>query len=159
MGGNSGIQYRSKDLGNWVAGGYQGDLEAGNTYSGILYEEKGRGILAQRGQMTSIQPEGEKHKVVVLGSLGASAGIQDEIKKEDWNDYHIIAHENRLVHMINGRVTAIVVDEDAAHRADSGILALQLHAGPPMTVQFKDIHLKDLSLVWTHSFSKTSKPW
>ena len=144
VGGNSGIQYRSKDLGNWVAGGYQGDLEAGNTYSGILYEEKGRGILAQRGQMTSIQPEGEKHKVVVLGSLGASAGIQDEIKKEDWNDYHNIAHENRLVHMINGRVTAIVVDEDAAHRADSGILALQLHAGPPMTVQFKDIHLKDL---------------
>ena len=47
LGGNSGIQYRSRDLGNWSVGGYQADLEAGQTYSGILYEEQGRGILAE----------------------------------------------------------------------------------------------------------------
>ena len=142
--GNSGIQYRSKDLGNWVVGGYQGDFEAGKTYSGILYEEKGRGILAQRGQMTRIVRNGGKHKVEVLGSLGASDDIQSNIKNEDWNDYKIIAAENRFVHIINGRVTAIVVDEDAEKRVDSGILALQLHAGPPMTVQFRDIKIKKL---------------
>ena len=142
--GNSGIQYRSKELGNWVVGGYQGDFEAGKTYSGILYEERGRGILAQRGQMTSIARIGDKHKVEVLGSLGASEDIQSQIKNEDWNDYKIIAVENRFVHVINGRVTAIVLDEDKDKQVDSGILALQLHAGPPMTVQFRDIKIKKL---------------
>lgn len=147
VGGNSGIQYRSKDMGNWVVGGYQGDFESGNTYSGILYEERGRGILAQRGQFTAVHANGNKHKVEVLGSLGASKDIQAGIKKEDWNDYKIIANENRLVHMINGRVTAIVVDMDEAKRASSGILALQLHAGPPMTVQFRDIKIRKLKPV------------
>ncbi|MBT5926072.1 MAG: DUF1080 domain-containing protein, partial [Verrucomicrobia bacterium] len=142
--GNSGIQYRSKDLGNWVIGGYQGDFEAGNTYSGILYEERGRGILAQRGQMTSIETNGDKHRVDVLGSLGASDDIQSHIKNEEWNDYKIIAVENRFVHSINGRVTAIVIDNDANKRVDSGLLALQLHAGPPMTVQFRDIKILKL---------------
>ncbi len=145
--GNSGIQYRSKDLGNWVVGGYQGDFEARDTYSGILYEEKGRGILAQRGQMTSILRNGKKHQVEVIGSLGASEDIQSHIKKEDWNDYKIIAVENRFVHIINGRVTAIVVDNDAEKRVDSGILALQLHAGDPMTVQFRDIKIRKLKPV------------
>ena len=142
--GNSGIQYRSKELGNWVVGGYQGDFEAGKTYSGILYEERGRGILAQRGQMTSVVRNGDKHKVEVLGSLGASEDIQSQIKNEDWNDYKIIAVENRFVHVINGRVTAIVLDEDKEKQVGSGILALQLHAVPPMTVQFRDIKIKKL---------------
>ncbi|MDA0749814.1 MAG: DUF1080 domain-containing protein [Verrucomicrobia bacterium] len=145
--GNSGIQYRSKDLGNWVVGGYQGDFEAGNTYSGILYEEKGRGILAQRGQFTQILPGEKKPEIEVMGSLGESADIQANIKKEDWNDYKIIAHENRFVHMINGRVTAIVVDNDIENRVSSGILALQLHAGPPMTVQFRDIKIRKINPV------------
>jgi hypothetical protein len=57
-GGNSGIQYRSKDLGDSVVGGYQGDFEAGTTYSGILYEEKGRGILAKRGERVAIATDG-----------------------------------------------------------------------------------------------------
>lgn len=147
VGGNSGIQYRSKDLGNWVVGGYQGDFEAGNTYSGILYEEKGRGILAQRGQFTQVLPGERRPKIEVMGSLGESADIQSNIKKEDWNDYKIIAHENRFVHMINGRVTAIVVDNDAENRVGSGILALQLHAGPPMTVQFRDIKIRKINPV------------
>jgi hypothetical protein len=145
--GNSGIQYRSKDLGNWVVGGYQGDFEAGNTYSGILYEEKGRGILAQRGQFTQILPGEKKPEIEVMGSLGESADIQANIKKEDWNDYKIIAHENRFVHMINGRITAIVVDNDIENRVSSGILALQLHAGPPMTVQFRDIKIRKINPV------------
>jgi hypothetical protein len=131
-----------------VVGGYQGDFEAGNTYSGILYEEKGRGILAQRGQFTQVLPgEGRRPEIEVIGSVGESADIQSHIKKEDWNDYKIIAHENRFVHMINGRVTAIVVDNDAENRVGSGILALQLHAGPPMTVQFRDIKIRKINPV------------
>src|SRR5579872_2238298 len=139
VGGNSGIQYRSKDVGDWVVGGYQGDFEAGDTYSGILYEERGRGILAQRGQKTEIGPDG---KVNVLASLGDTKDIQANIKKEDWNEYAIIAHGNELTHIINGRVTAQTTDNQPEKRAMSGILALQLHAGPPMTVQFKNILIK-----------------
>ena len=139
VGGNSGIQYRSKDFGNWVVGGYQGDFEAGDTYSGILYEERGRGILAQRSQKTEIGPDG---KVTVVASLGDTKDIQTGIKKEDWNEYVILAKGNELTHIINGRVTAQVIDEQPEKRAMSGILALQLHAGPAMTVQFKNIRIK-----------------
>ena len=83
VGGNSGIQYRSKDLGNWVAGGYQADFEAGKMFSGILYEEKGRGILAKRGEKTVVGTDG---KPQVVASLGNSDEIQAAIKNEDWKD-------------------------------------------------------------------------
>lgn len=147
IGGNSGVQYRSLDEGRWVVGGYQADFEAGTTFSGILYEERGRGILAERGQITKIVADpanAEKHKVVVLGSAGKSEDIQAVIKKEDWNDYIIIARGNQLTHIINGRVTVSVIDEHAAKSRKSGVMALQLHAGPPMTLQVKDIRLRPL---------------
>lgn len=143
VGGNSGIQYRSGDLGNHVVGGYQGDFEAGDTYSGILYEERGRGILALRGQKTTI---GSDHKPQPTGSVGDSAELQKAIKKEDWNDYTIVARGNQLQHFINGKQTVDVTDNDSEKRKMTGILALQLHAGPPMTVQFKNIRLKRLKL-------------
>jgi hypothetical protein len=146
--GNSGIQYRSRVLrqGQFgpIVGGYQADFEAGATYSGILYEEQGRGILAQRGQKTIIRAESDKPKIEVVGSVGASAEIQAAIKSEDWNDYAVIAKGNHLQHYINGKLTVDVTDEDAAKAAKSGVLALQVHTGPPMTVQFKNIRLQKL---------------
>ena len=142
VGGNSGIQYRSKDLGNWVVGGYQADFEAGDRFSGILYDEKGRAVLANRGELTHVVTDGDKHKVNVIASLGESEEINSVIKREDWNDYQVIAHSNRLMHVINGRVTCMVIDNDKPNADSSGILAFQLHAGPPMEVQFKDIRMK-----------------
>lgn len=138
--GNSGIQYRSFKLPDlkWGVGGYQGDLEAGDRYSGILYGEKFRGILADRGKKTVV---GEGGEVRVVGSVGESDEIQTKIRKEDWNEYHIIAKGNHFVHKINGVVTCECTDEDSAARA-KGIVALQLHRGPPMTVQFRNIMLK-----------------
>jgi len=146
VGGNSGVQYRSKvvDEKNFVVAGYQADFEAGKTYSGILYEEKGRGILAQRGQKTVIK-DGEKPgkaKVEVAGEVGKSADIQAKIKAEDWNEYRIVAQGGHLQHFINGVQTVDVTDETAVG-AKKGILALQLHAGPAMVVQFKDLVLKE----------------
>jgi len=136
-----------------IVGGYQADFEAGKTYSGILYEERGRGILAQRGQKTIImeveeEKDGKKQKktkIEVAGAIGDSAEIQAKIKNEDWNDYIIIARGNHLQHFINGQQTIDVVDEQAAKAAKSGVLALQIHVGPPMTVQFKKIRIKKLS--------------
>ena len=129
------------DPANWVVGGYQADMEAGPTYSGILYEERMRGILALRGEKVLWNKEGKKQ---VLGSLGDAAEIGAAIKRGDWNDYVIIARGNHLQQFINGQQTVDVVDEDAAKQALSGILALQLHAGPPMTAQFKNLRLKKL---------------
>ncbi len=144
---NSGIQYRSKlaDPKNFVVGGYQADMEAAKGFSGILYEERGRGILAERGQKVVIAGEEDapdKTKITVTGSLGNSAEIQAKIKSEDWNEYVIIARGNHLQHFINGHQTVDVIDQQASKAAKSGILALQLHAGEPMTVQFKNIRLK-----------------
>ena len=144
VGGNSGIQYRSKvtDQKNWVVGGYQGDFEAGKTYSGILYEERGRGILAKRGEKVVIKDDTGKPEVV--GSLGNSDDIQAKIKNEDWNEDVIIAKGNHLQHFINGTQTIDCIDEQKSKAAKSGILALQLHAGPPLTVQFKDVRSNPL---------------
>jgi uncharacterized protein (TIGR03067 family) len=142
---NSGIQYRSKvlDPANWVVGGYQADMEAGTTYSGILYEERmSRAIMAARGEKVTWTKDCEKQ---VTGSVGKSDEIQAAIKKADWNDYVIIAQGNHLQHFINGKATVDVTDECEAKRAMNGVLALQLHAGQPMTVQFRDLRLKTLS--------------
>ena len=154
--GNSGVQYRSKvmDQGKFgpIVGGYQADFEAGKTYSGILYEEKGRGILAQRGQKVvikevEVEKDGKKKKdmkIEVTGELGKSADIQADIKHEDWNEYVIIAKGNHLQHYINGNQTIDVTDEQESKAAKSGVLALQIHVGPPMTVQFKNLRMKTL---------------
>jgi len=140
---NSGIQYRSKvvDPANWVVHGYQADMEAGPTYTGILYEEGGRGIMAGRGEKVVWNQDGKKQ---VAGSVGNADEIQAAIKKGDWNDYVIIARGNHLQQFINGKQTIDLVDEEEAKRALSGVLALQLHAGSPMMAQFKNIRLKKL---------------
>ncbi len=144
--GNSGVQYRSKlvDAKGFVVAGYQGDFECGKTYSGILYEEKGRGILAKRGEKVVVK-EGaaaNKPKIEVTGEVGKSAEIQAKIKPADWNEYRIVAQGGHLQHFINGVQTIDVTDETAVG-AKKGILALQLHAGAPMKVEFKDLVLKE----------------
>jgi hypothetical protein len=140
---NSGIQYRSKvvDPSYWVVHGYQADMEAGPTYTGILYEEGIRGILALRGEKVVWDKDGKKQ---VTGSVGDAAAIEASVKKGDWNDYVIIAKGNHLQQFVNGKPTIDVTDECEAKRAMSGVLALQLHAGPPMMAQFKNIRIKVL---------------
>ena len=152
--GNSGVQYRSKvvDEKGFVVAGYQADFEIGKTYSGILYEEKGRGILAQRGEKVVIH-EGVKEvtdnkgnkknapNIEATGKVGDSAEIQAGIKQADWNEYRVVAKGNHLQHFINGKQTVDVTDE-TAEGAKKGVLALQIHAGAPFTVQFKDLVLK-----------------
>jgi Domain of Unknown Function (DUF1080) len=144
---NSGIQFRSKvvDEKTFVVAGYQADLEYGETYSGILYEEKGRGVLAQRGEKVTLT-QGEnplKPKIEVTGETGKSAEIQAAIKKDDWNEYRLVVRGNQIQQFINGKATAEVTDA-TAEAAKKGVLALQLHVGPPMQIQFKDILYTEL---------------
>ena len=142
---NSGIQYRSKVVkpSYWVVAGYQADMEAGPNYTGGLYEEKRRGILASRGQKVLIHADGTKE---VTGSLGSAADLENDIHKGGWNDYVIIAKGNHLQQFIHGHAMIDVVDEQKEKAATEGVIALQLHAGQQgkceMTVQFKDLRIK-----------------
>ncbi len=151
---NSGVQYRSwrgakpsDDNGkptDWIVGGYQADMVVDTEkapWSGILYEERGRGILAKRGQKVVIGPD---HKPQVVGSTGDAKELLECVKKGPWKTYTVVAHGNHLIHKINGRVMVDVVDNDAQKRRARGIMAFQLHAGPPMKVQFRNVRLKRL---------------
>lgn len=142
-GGNSGIQYRSTHLAKekadpFIVKGYQADM-ATSRFTGILYEERGRGILAEVGQKVVIDDKGKKQ---VVGSLGDK--ILDKFDITKWHEYHIIARGNHLQQFIDGKQTIDLVDHDKKRRALEGILALQIHVGGPMLVQFKDLELKRL---------------
>ncbi len=139
---NSGIQIRSRVEEDGHAAGYQADIDLAGQYAGALYDEQGRGMLAERGQKTIIGSDGSKTST----SLGDSDSLFANVKKDDWNDYHIIARGGHIILKLNGKVTAEVIDNDRKQRELWGVLALQLHAGPPMIVQFKDIHLQRLKL-------------
>ncbi len=146
--GNSGIQYRSKELKDvapWVVAGYQADIESGDTYTGCLYEERGRGVLAGRGQAVTIEKDG---KITQRAAVGDAKELLGKLNKGDWNDYTVIAQGNHLIQKINGQMMCDVIDNDErpGMRAFSGILALQLHAGQPMHIEFKNIRLKRLRL-------------
>ncbi len=139
--GNSGVQYRSKvlDEAKFVVGGYQADIDSSPKFSGINYEERMRGVLAERGKKVTIDADGKK----TAESFGDQAELQGKIKNEDWNDYVIIAKGNALKHYINGVQMSEVIDHQQDKAAASGIIALQLHQGPAMKVQFKEIRLKE----------------
>ena len=143
--GNSGVQYRSKlmDPEKFIVGGYQADIDSQPTYSGINYDERGRGILATRGQRVAIGADGKKTEE----KFGDAKELQQKIKNEDWNDYVIIAKGNTLQHFINGTLMSEVTDNQTDKAAKSGILAIQVHAGPPMTIQVKDIRIKEYKSV------------
>jgi hypothetical protein len=139
--GNSGVQYRSRDMGNWVVGGYQAEVANNPGQDGFIYDEKGkRGRMCLVSEKVTWTKDGKQ----VTGSLGDLEKIKAALKKGDWNDYRIIAVGNHIQHYINGVQTIDFTDEDEAKRAMSGIVALQIHAGPPMLVEFKNIRLKKM---------------
>jgi hypothetical protein len=142
VGGNSGVQYRSvalTDVGPYVLKGYQADMDAKQMYTGMLYEERGRGFLAERGRVTRIVDGGMRK---LVGSPGDPMALRDVIKSEDWNQLHIIARGTTVMHIINGRVMSVCLDDDEKGRTPEGLLGLQLHVGEPMKVQFRNIYLK-----------------
>jgi hypothetical protein len=140
---NSGIQFRSIELPDikWAMKGYQADMDGEQKYTGQIYEERGRGFVAMRGQITYI-PNGKKPGVV--GSLGDENELKGVIKGEDWNDLDILARGNTMVQAINGRVTSMLIDDDTANRRMDGLLGIQIHLGPPMKIEARKIRIKKL---------------
>lgn len=141
--GNSGVQYRSVELpevGKWVMKGYQADIDGKQQYTGQVYEERGRGFLALRGQISYI-PNGKK--VGSIGSTGSGDELKGLIKSDDWNELHIIARGNTIIQLINGRVMSMVVDDDTANRKMDGKIGIQLHVTKAaMKIEAKNIRLK-----------------
>lgn len=143
-GANSGVQYRStnlSDVGPFVLKGYQADIDGKSNFTGMLYEERGRGFVAPRGQFVRMSETGAPK---LIGSPGTADELKSVIKVADWNQIHIIARGFVIMHVINGRVMSMCIDEDPKGRAAEGLLGLQLHVGPPMKVEFRNILLKKL---------------
>lgn len=141
---NSGVQYRSIELpevGKWVLKGYQADIDFANQFTGLLYEERGRQFLAPRGQMVHIGPGNKKR---VIANLRNADELKATIKVNDWNTYHIIARGNRLTHILNGNLMSEAIDDDPAGRSMGGLLGLQMHVGPPMKLEVRNVWLKNL---------------
>jgi len=141
--GNSGIQYRSQDLGKWQVAGYQAEVQNKPGKVGFLYHERGRAWMTNVGEIMVVDKKANKLVVGKIADRDALINAQ-YYKNKDWNEYTIIARGNHLIHILNGYQTIEMLDNDPNGRAMEGILALQLHAGPPMTVEFKDIRIKHL---------------
>ncbi|PSL43113.1 uncharacterized protein DUF1080 [Chitinophaga niastensis] len=152
--GNSGINYRSETLPDipYALKGYQADIDGANHYTGQNYEERGRTTLAYRGQKTTIPPpttslqDGIKNNAWTAAkptaSLGNSDSLQRLIKSEDWNKCHLVIKGNHLQHYINGVLMSDVTDNDKVNGKSKGLLGLQVHVGPPMKVEYRNIMLK-----------------
>ena len=137
---NSGIQYRSvhlKDAGEYVVSGYQCDIHPKPENNGMLYHERGRGIIATHGQKVIVDQAGDKW-------IAGTTGPVQQIQLDDWNTFEVVAKGNKLVHKLNGKVCAEIIDHHEEGRSLKGIVAFQVHRGPAMRVQIKDIELRHL---------------
>ena len=142
--GNSGVQYRSRDLGDHNVAGYQYNIQATRPGATAVLEEmkNGRGgHLASIGQRVHLL-DGDERKVI--GETGEADAINASLKRVWWNAVVIRVEGNRLQHWLNGHLAVDVIDDDRAKSARKGLLAFQLHSGPPMKIELKDIFLRHL---------------
>jgi hypothetical protein len=143
--GNSGINYRSVIIPDTVTPdnafamrGYQCDVDGKSRYTGNNYEEKGRLFLAVRGQTTRVVGG---RPPIVLSTFGDPVELGKAVKPE-WNEVHVIARGNLLMHTVNRQLMSVVIDDDAPNRPRNGSIGVQVHVGPPMKVEYRNIRLK-----------------
>lgn len=133
---NSGVQYRSRriDGEGWRIAGYQFDLHPNQPYLGMLYEEGGRGIICQRGQRVRVADKPEVLETFDIDEADAMA----------WNNFRLVVKGRELRHYVNGKLAAVIEDTHPEKAALKGLIALQLHAGPPMKAEFRNIRLREI---------------
>lgn len=146
---NSGIQYRSKHItdkkarNKWVVRGYQHEIRNENklpNVAGFIYDEGGkRRRICLVGEKAAWGEDGKK----VEAELMDAAEFEELFHLNDWNQVKIVAEGRRLRHYLNGKLILDFTDSPQ-HALEEGVLALQLHAGKPMWVEFRDIRLKKL---------------
>ncbi len=135
--GNSGIQIRSERLHGHVVRGYQPDIATEPWITGVAYEERGRGVLARRGERTIVRADGTH----TTERFANDEELAPHIDPHEWTDYHVVAVGNRITIRVNGLLTSELIDDGPEARR-SGIVALQLHRGTPMTIRFSNIEVK-----------------
>jgi hypothetical protein len=162
-GGGSGIQYRSstgipsgRTPGKgeppldprWVMIGPQADFwypvnERAKQYSGQLYSQNtSLGIVAWRGQLVQSLP-GKLPRLV--GNIGDRAQLGTYVKDGEWNQYTIIARGGVILHILNGQLMAVLVDDDPASSNNvSGLFGLQIE-GTPCKVSFRNLWLRRIN--------------
>jgi hypothetical protein len=144
--GNSGINYRSVVVpdpvtpdNKFAMRGYQFDLNGGQkNYVGNNYEEKGRLFLAVRGQITRVVGG---RPPILLSTIGDTTEMA-ALATDDWNAVHLSIRGNTLIHMLNGRLMSITIDDDSPNRPSEGLIGVQVHVGPPMKVEYRNIRIK-----------------
>ncbi len=139
-GGNSGVQIRSREVPGWDMRGYQADIEDGPQWTGALFEHE-RGGIALRGEKATIAPDGRRQ----VERFADAATLQKGFRTNDWNEYRVVARGAEIQLFINGVKTAHAVDRQSGKAAARGLIGLQMHPGPPMKVQFRNLRLKELS--------------
>ena len=140
--GNSGIQYRSREIGRWVVGGYQAEIANEPGKAGFLYEERGRKFVALLGQSVAVSRERQAERAPARSPAKEEYLKWGYYRPGEWNDYEIVARGSYAAHYVNGFKTIELTDEDSTRALREGVLALQIHAGTSMTVEFKEIRLK-----------------
>jgi hypothetical protein len=122
--------------------GYQADIDLAQKYTGQIYEERARGFLALRGDISYI---GNGAKPAAFGSLGSSADLKSIINAGGWNDVEIVARGNVLTQLWNGRVMSELIDDDKSGRKMDGEIGIQVHRLPKaaMKIEVRDIRLKN----------------
>lgn len=138
--GNSGIEYRAwkDDARNFGLNGYQADISPGDIM-GILYGEALGEIIAWRGEKATFDKDGVK----TIERFGDAQEIAKSIHMTGWNTYRVEARGNVFTEYINDVKTSELVDERPSS-PKQGIFGLQIHPGPPMKFQYKNIFLKKL---------------
>lgn len=141
--GNSGINYRSTVIDSlpYALKGYQADIDGEDNLTGQNYEERGREFLALRGQRVVVD---ESKQPTVVAQLGDKDSLQRFIKKEDWNRYRLVVQGSRMLHYVNNVLMSDVTDNDLLHRRFKGLLGVQVHVGPPMKIEYKNLMYKKL---------------
>jgi hypothetical protein len=159
--GNSGVNYRSEliDTILFALRGYQCDIDGQNRYTGQNYEERKRTTLAYHGQKVTVNAQADPkvqgslrnniknnawQSVEITGSLGEPDSLNTFIHDEDWNECYLIVRGNRMLHYINDVLMSDVTDNDSINRSFSGLIGVQVHVGPPMKVEYRNIRLKEL---------------
>ena len=135
---NCGFQYRSEHYKDGDCKGYQIDNNLPDLIR--LYDEFGRHTLAHRGERTVFDASGKKTTTKIPSALG-----KPWFDLTQWHEYHLICRGPKLTLLVNGRLVGEVLDNDPKNHDLTGLFALQLHSGPPMIVQFKDIRWNPLS--------------